>query len=335
MANVRDFVFCADGGYVFPLKVVVLSLLWARRRNDEKIIVHVLDCGIGDNDWCNLLSYWQSFSFCNCEFKRHNIDMKIFNECGAYKGSLATYARLLLPTLLPSVKWCLYSDCDMLFIDDPEPLDDFCVENVACAGHLNPKRYYPIDGVWFAKNNLRYDIDNYLCAGFLLMNLKCMRDADFTNKAIGFLREHPDVPTADQCVINSLCFGETKLLDGAWGVFSCDLTKNKRISCIHYPGQNPWRPYTNWRQIANGGCLMWRSFAAKVGNLKPLLSFGEKIKEFEVRLIWSAFRFVLPIFARLGLLSSRIKGLYQMEIEPNLHCVAVHDARHRLLEGAN
>ena len=113
--KLEHFVFAADGNFRLQLKVAVASLLEASADTDRDIVIHVLDMGIGNDAWDELVEVWRGL-FESVNFERHLIDESRFAGYRKWKGGLAAYARILLPELLCDVDYCLYADCDTFFV---------------------------------------------------------------------------------------------------------------------------------------------------------------------------------------------------------------------------
>lgn len=84
---------------------------------------------------------------------------------------------------------------------------------------------------------------NYINSGVLLMNLKKMREKQFSKKFLGLLNTyHFDCVAPDQDYINAMCNGKIHYLHETWDVMPNDINKvieNPKI--VHYNlFQKPW-----------------------------------------------------------------------------------------------
>ena len=282
--KLRDFCFAADENYTMPLRVCVASLLWSMRKNFRQVNIHVLDLGISDSCWSSLVDSWQlllcrigqrrdSVAFCRCA-----VEKSMFDGMMPWHGSVATYARLLLPKILPDVKWCLYSDSDVLFVESPIELDFYCGDpRISVLGHKNPPWCDKIDGKWFHDNGLEFNPKTHICAGLLLMNLELFRQQDLSAKAFGFLRTHKTTASADQSAINHVCASSLRLLPHRWGIF-CGELENRADDgiggggAIHYADGAPWKPPVNCTMLLGlnpAVADIWRRFAVEVAGVDP------------------------------------------------------------------
>lgn len=264
--ELSHFVFAADGNYVLQIRVAVASLLHACRRKPRTITVHILDLGIADSDYDALVSSWRAVgSF--AVVRRHRVDKSIFSGFAHWNGSVATYARLLLPSQLPDVDWCLYADGDTFFVKDPDELIFSLDDAMAMVGHLNPPSITDaIDGPWLKNHHLDFKSNRYVCAGLVLLNLRHFRDEGLQSKAFAFLKEFPAPVSADQCVLNVICFGRVGLLPEGWGAFTSEAAACGCCGCVHFSGVAPWRPPRNWMFYCGEDGLVdvWYEFAERV-----------------------------------------------------------------------
>ncbi len=140
-----------------------------------------------------------------------------------YKDEI--YYRLLIPSLMPNYDKVLYLDGDMVVLSDISELYNEDVSNyliggtrdysgiAACYDHTS-------DRVGYRKTILGddYDMDSYIISCLILFNIK-----EF-NKTYG-AEQILDIALSknwlqhDQDVINVLCKGRIKILDGKWAFF--------------------------------------------------------------------------------------------------------------------
>jgi lipopolysaccharide biosynthesis glycosyltransferase len=164
--------------------------------------------------------------------------------------SRITYARLLLPKLMPAhVRTLLYLDTDLLIFDDVRPL---------CGTNLNS---FPLGAVEDGfmdraiKTNLAgYErlprVSRYFNAGVLLVNLEQWRAEKIPDKAADFLAAHPDSPYSDQDALNVACEDRWFALDGRWNFQDhrfapiAERVKRERTAVVHFiTNEKPWVPH--------------------------------------------------------------------------------------------
>jgi lipopolysaccharide biosynthesis glycosyltransferase len=178
--------FCFDKNLVKQAAVAIRSLLSTADGKCAYDIYCVVDKDVSNKDKSVLKKISAAFCGSSLTFLEPNGDFG-----GAWLGSwpLAAYFRLMLPKLLPDVEKIIYTDLDMVF----------------CNG---------LQGAW------RIDLkDNYIAgasdnggsredvsSGFLIMNLKQMRDDGIYEKLIGYSKT-PGLRCPDQEVVNRVCEG--------------------------------------------------------------------------------------------------------------------------------
>lgn len=251
-------VYATDDGYLMPTMVAAASALsWAG--DVSSVQIHILDTGIADDGWDNFekslrIHFGQTFGL-----KRHKIERALFSGFKTWHGSVGTYARLLIPDLIPDADWCVYCDGDTLFTDDPLKLRQIFDSNFAIQGHadwqipeMNRSRKE-----WFERNGLGWVPDQYVCAGFLLMNLDWFRKNDGAKRCLDFIRQYSDVVHPDQDALAYVCRGHVGILPDEWGRFSWDAFRNGRPGCLHYASDLPWKLMTNKYRDYNDAHKLW------------------------------------------------------------------------------
>lgn len=269
--KISDFAFAADGNYVEQLRVTVASLLHACRKRPRPLTIHVLDLGIPNDMWDNLVTRW-GIIFPQASVRRHNISPDKYKEYKIWNGSVATYARLELPVLLPDVEWCFYFDCDTLIIHDPDELEPLCDPDAAIIGCRNCElATATIDGPWIKQRSLPFDPNKYVCAGVLLMNLRWFRQNENWKRCFDFLERYPNPVSVDQTVLNVVCNGHVGLLPDGWGAFPDEALLLGECGCVHYSGKPPWKFSSDWFYYCGEHKLgdVWRRFAKEVAGWNP------------------------------------------------------------------
>ncbi len=196
--------------------------------------------------------------FTNVGFEFVEVDERIFedNKIPTYNNlPMWTYYRLLLPELVDKDK-ILYLDWDILVNKDISELWDIDLWDSLLA--------------WVKTNVLKpwmenIQVDNYINAGMMLINLKLWRENNIWYKCIEFCVNYPMWITGkkkimwDQCAINKVCENKIKYIDPAYNqtpmCFGWELdysqlwyNKNKydqaikNPTIIHFAGvDKPWK----------------------------------------------------------------------------------------------
>lgn len=126
-----------------------------------------------------------------------------------YHFNESTFLRLLLPDLIQEDR-VIYFDSDIAFMKDIRPLYEVDLGGCLVAAVPEP-RAIPMTIVPMK------DKSKYVNAGVMLMDLKSMREENFSSRAIETYSLRRDEFTfCDQCVINYMCEGRIKHLDKKW-----------------------------------------------------------------------------------------------------------------------
>lgn len=286
MVDFVHIVYATDCGYFMPTMVSAASAV-AKSRHPDRIVVHILDCGILD-------SMWEKFSNCvsrlGCaNLLRHKIDMRRYNGYAKYRGGVGNYARFEIPELLDNVSWCVYADGDTLFLDDISELAKLSNDSFLLLGH----RDIPNDlnkQLLYQKYGYKGDVSkDCVCSGFLLMNLKQMRECKSAEKMTDFLMAHADEPIYDQDVINIICEGRIGYLPFAWGAFNIEAFKDGETpKCMHYAFGKPWKLEVCWTHCLLDVDRLWFRAAKKYCGI-GITEAGATRKQFWRRMMRSLF----------------------------------------------
>lgn len=231
-------VYALDEYYAFPTMVSATSAAYL---TTEKLIIHLIDLGLTDEqfDWMQTCIHRINPE---TSVVRHRLPRDFFSAFRKWKGSTATYARILTCTILHDIDWAIFFDGDTLWTRDLKNLWALKDESLLLLGSVDNRPQGEIE--WFEQNNLQ--VEQYFCAGLMLMNLKLMRKMNIAEKCMQFIESHNDVPTVDQTALNVICSGKIRLLPIEWGVFSMGGGLNliedpSDIGSIHYVADLPWK----------------------------------------------------------------------------------------------
>jgi len=163
------------------------------------------------------------------------------------RGSRMTYAKLVLPEILPELDSIIYLDADVLCyrglesVGPPAGEDHWLLAGARDFFAVIAKDCPWLDQVPPAERRLPY-----INCGVMWMNLKGLREMDFTTRAIAARAAIPVARQGDQAVFNFLCRGHSHILPPAVNHFtSLGSTRpfregNLKLN-IHYIGSpKPW-----------------------------------------------------------------------------------------------
>lgn len=258
-------VYASDENFLMPTRVSIVSA-FACSKHRELLEFDILDCGISDSIWQGFVEELRSLGL--TRITRHLVDMKKFADMRAYHSSLGTYARFEIPQYLRNQEWCIYVDGDTLFLSDPFDLTTFFEGDNLILGHKDIGCDTTERHQWFSLNNYVWPGEDYVCAGFLVMNLKGLRAIDFTERCFEFMARHRDVPNNDQDVLNILCSRRIGFLPDGWGVFNIEpFPKSVPYGCIHYAFGKPWSLSHKWTHCLLDSDCLWLYAARMLCNV--------------------------------------------------------------------
>ncbi len=196
-------VYACDDNYAMLAGISIASLL-ERCRRDTELTVYVLCCEVSEEnmarlravgDRCRQRLVLLDASDVIRELSKQYIDVQ--------RWSLAAYARLLTPELLPDLGKILYLDCDTLVTDDITELWDTPLAKASCAAVSEPVSALHKRNVGLAKDEPYYN------SGVMLIDLDKWRDEDIIPRFAECIRRHNGlVPYVDQGCVNEVCRGE-------------------------------------------------------------------------------------------------------------------------------
>ncbi len=192
--NTVPIFFTFDERYVLPAAVAFQSLLEnANQQNFYKLYVLTFERSINERSKCRLEEIVNQFPNASLAFK--NVDPGI-SSCweDAHKGR-GHYSREILlklapASLFPDYDVILCSDVDVVFSGDVSQALEYCLDNFYIAGvqgiekmeKFIDRQHYPVE----LKNALKKGVGG----GFLLYNLKKIRDDDMEPKLFEALALH-------------------------------------------------------------------------------------------------------------------------------------------------
>lgn len=235
-----DIAINIDSSFVPYSHVMLYSL--EESNKEESFAVHVVNVGLDDCHKDEFVTRHPKMTF-----HFYDIDNdKVANLPMWRKDyvSPATYLRIFMPDLIPaSVNKVLFLDCDTLVLDSIRPLWD---TNLETDNHMIAavEERSPYDTQ--KPQELNYDENlSYFNAGVVLVNLKAMRDFQFTHKASLFIDEHrKTLRHHDQDIMNALTAGRATFISCRWNLLDFFTYKkpdiqNRRMNDLHEALANP------------------------------------------------------------------------------------------------
>ena len=182
-----------------------------------------------------------------CELHFHHVDVPewVRDIPSVNNYTPGALLRLYLPELLSRVNKIVYLDCDMVVLTDISKLWNNELGDMilgACSDDIRFNVTKKIRDFYTAKG---ISVESYFNSGTLLLNLKEMREQNFTTKVFEWLSNNKDVLYPDQDMLNWYTQKNYLCLDEKYNVLvRSTIQSNLNDSIIHYlGGEKPWKKY--------------------------------------------------------------------------------------------
>ena len=250
-------IFAIDNNVVMPCGVTITSLL-KNAKADTFYDIYVL-CNQSKLDVDGRKKLNDAFansSQCRITFVDVSLDEDFKETDWQTTGHLTTAAfyRLAIPLLFPQFGKVIYADVDMIFQQD---LSELFVNSLQQQELLAAVLDLAIDDKYYFQSKLPSmigkSVKDYFNSGFLVMNLKQMREENIVEQ----FNEHAKIKydQNDQDVLNVVCSGRVQILpvlynfqmnhfaSFMWGRTSTDILFGElfKYATLHYTGKfKPW-----------------------------------------------------------------------------------------------
>lgn len=157
--------------------------------------------------------------------------------------TLTIYFRLFIADMFPEYEKGIYIDSDIIVPGDISELYNHELgENIIGAATDNSIQEIP-ELIRYMEQAIGVKKKEYINSGVLLMNLKAMREKEFSKKFLTLLNTyHFDSIAPDQDYLNAMCHGKILYLDEEWDAMPIEGRKElEKPKLIHYNlFQKPW-----------------------------------------------------------------------------------------------
>lgn len=281
MKKKLNIVMTTDENYIIPTMVTISSIVSSA--NDNVIFdIYILCKKELMNNPKNILG---SLEKNNDRIKIKYIpiqDERLDKAVTMAHIPVASYYRLYISKFLLEDR-CLFVDGDMIIKNDLQSiydidLEDYYVAAVRDMGIQNHKEDY--------KNYAQYlnipTMDNYVNAGFMLFNLKKIRQDHLEEKMI--MAVVYGYKYMDQDILNKYCYGKIKILPNEYDFFTeyYDDTITKNIFVYHFTGA--FKPWICTRLSIN---TLWWKEAKKVLNTSTYEEIRHNAERYETENDWN------------------------------------------------
>ena len=235
--------FTIDDNYAPYLSVAINSLIEnASKEYNYKIIV--LHQGLNKENIKNISEYQREGFDIKFIHMKDGLETITDREENRFRYfTLTIYYRLFIPDMFPEYDKGIYIDSDIVVPGDiSELFNTELGDNLigACQDHS------VVDIEAFAKymeDTVGVDRFEYVNSGVLLMNLKGLREKQFSKRFLELLNKyHFDNVAPDQDYLNAMCNGKIHYLDEKWDAMPTPGRKEiENPKLIHYNlFQKPW-----------------------------------------------------------------------------------------------
>lgn len=264
MESAVEIALASDRNYFRGLAVTACSI--AKSADvAAKLRFHLLHIGLTEDDQ-NWLSRRIREYHSESDIVFHDVSDADMSDFPVYASSKMPYARLLLPRILPTVEYVIYSDVDVLWAADVSDLWESrkSIPLVGCVRELSSGTLR-MERQWFNKNGLPFDEARYFCTGISLYNLNEIRRRDAFAAVLEFGRKFKGYNCADQSMMYGTLGGEVVLLPDKWQTFPRNGVTAKRGEpvVLHYAGEAPWKASRVTKMLTDTQ-LLWFDMCAEV-----------------------------------------------------------------------
>lgn len=258
----------------------LLVTAWSIARNcsrPKNLVLHILDGGIAPDNWDFLVRRIGTFG---STIDRLVIDQTAsFGSFRTYRGNgRMTYARLLLPDLLPQVGNIIYTDVDIAWVVDIAELWDSLSPTAVLHYVIKGGPIIPEEISWFENNGFKIEDNARFCAGMIVMNLEVFRRENLHIKMLdSIVGSNGNTPCVDETVLNAYMFGRTDkvVLPRRWQRMSGGAQDTiEHDGCvIHYGADAPWRNLAKSHQMVTPQHIIWHRLHAEARQTTTWNSF--------------------------------------------------------------
>lgn len=252
--NIIPIAFAFDNNLIDPACVCITSLLENAKVDTfyEVFILHSKDIVLNKSGFEKILHKYN-----NCSITYLEVD-DTFDSAFEIRGvTKATYYRLLLPLVVKQYDKIIYSDVDIIFQMDLSEVYSLPLTDNYIAATLDMGLNFLTPD--YVNNMEQLKIGQYIQAGFVVFNLKKIREDNLVQRFIE-LSSRNKFTYQDQDILNICCAGHIKYLPPKFNVNDCaflvlrsssdallcwfseqECVEAKTNGNIHYSGKKPWK----------------------------------------------------------------------------------------------
>lgn len=271
-------VFSTDHNFVMPTCVTIHSLLQTAKKGVKYEIFVIINKDVTEEDKELLIAQVKQDNE-ECKIDFINIGDTFVKSFEVRDISVATYSRLMIPWLLTTYDRVIYSDVDIIFKEDISDVYQIDMEGKLVAGHIGEgckkgllRRYI---------NKIGGNPENYVNAGFLVMNCKLQREQKLKERYLELATKQ--FLFQDQDIINLVCKGKIGSIPATYDMNPAEAYNYEKgaVKLIHYAGLKPWDYFTyswcDWWEVYKSS-MVYDPQRNKILS-RRILSFSDEIKK--------------------------------------------------------
>ena len=239
--------FSISDGYSQHLAVVIVSIL--ENNPGTEFVFHILHCGVSEANRNLVKELEKSHPSCRVEF--HFVDETVFKRfpvpAELEHVTREMYYRYILPDVLAGEERTIYSDVDVICVDNLKPLWELDLE-----GNLLAAVSEGENGEFKKRMLGLAGPEEYFYSGLLVMDLKSMRQGGYVQKLFDTTLACADrLSWPDQDAINMVFRGRILRLGPEWDGINVKYSPwRSGIAIWHFPGALA-KPWCNvWKNIS-------------------------------------------------------------------------------------
>jgi len=324
-----NLVLGSDQGYFDGLYITLLSL-FLHTNTEKHIRVYVFDGGIQSASKEKLHAELIKL---NTNFTLRYIvpDLKQFETFAPMGTNYMTYARLLIPTLIPEKK-TIWLDVDLLVLRDIESLWEIDLADKVMGACIDTG----VSNIGIIIDNYKQfkipKTTNYFNAGVLLLNNEALLKMNFMQKCLQFLETNRGhYRWYDQSAINVICFNKIKVLEGSFNTLSVALNTIKKeivqlnqVGYIYHFILSP-KPFIRYSNTLHA---QWVKNLLHSSNyeFKTLNTWSNRLVEFKHKylMLYKIYNAIICLFSKKSTAQKRSLNNHINEIETENKALKTH-----------
>lgn len=232
--------YAADENYM-PFLGVALASLKKNANPNREYRVHVLTSGkLGENAKAIKAMQTQNIilSFHDVSQKLHKIMHML--HCRDYYTP-AIFYRLFIPDMFPQYDKAIYLDCDTVLCTDIAELYDIDVKDNYVGAVVDQAVGAVVPFQEYTQNALGIQANKYFNSGVLTLNLKVLREINFSSTFCKILRSYHFIVAPDQDCLNLICKGKVHYYSRLWNAMPSGGKSGQNPKLVHYNlSLKPW-----------------------------------------------------------------------------------------------